>query len=169
MITYSEYFKRIAEGETAEAIAESIGINRSTIQSALRRAGYVAEGNGNYRKWVYKGEAPEPLDEPLRVRERGKGKHNASISESTKKANTSMNESAKKVDNSKTKASKKLVASDSDKIDLLLSNKPKKERTYRGFYFDNDVLSIIEGVASGNKSDLVNEVLRKVFKEKGLL
>jgi hypothetical protein len=40
---------------------------------------------------------------------------------------------------------------------------------YRGFYFDDDVLSIIDQVPKSYKSELVNEALRKVFKEKGLL
>lgn len=57
---------------------------------------------------------------------------------------------------------------DSDNIDRLLAGKkPKKE--YRGFYFDSDVLAIIDSVSNGVKSELVNECLRKVFKEKGLL
>lgn len=55
-----------------------------------------------------------------------------------------------------------------DNIDLLLSGK-KVKRVHKGFYLDHDVLEIIENVDSGVRSDLVNECLRKVFKEKGLL
>lgn len=61
-------------------------------------------------------------------------------------------------------------ASTVDAIDLLLqSPKDRSKRVYRGFYFDNDVLSIIDRVPKSYKSELVNEALRKVFKEKGLL
>ncbi|MBU8691215.1 hypothetical protein KM918_28455, partial [Priestia megaterium] len=57
-----------------------------------------------------------------------------------------------------------------DAIDLLLQNpKDRSKRVYRGFYFDDDVLSIIDRVPKSYKSELVNEALRKVFKEKGLL
>jgi len=57
-----------------------------------------------------------------------------------------------------------------DAIDLLLqSPKDRSKRVYRGFYFDNDVLSIIDRVPKSYKSELINEALRKVFKEKGLL
>lgn len=56
----------------------------------------------------------------------------------------------------------------SDNIDRLLAGK-KARKEYRGFYLDNDVLGIIDNVDSGIKSELVNECLRKVFKEKGLL
>ncbi|MBU8855711.1 hypothetical protein BGM24_27720, partial [Bacillus sp. FJAT-26377] len=57
-----------------------------------------------------------------------------------------------------------------DAIDILLqSPKDRSKRVYRGFYFDNDVLSVIDRVPKSYKSELVNEALRKVFKEKGLL
>lgn len=58
-------------------------------------------------------------------------------------------------------------ASTVDAIDLLLqSPKDRSKRVYRGFYFDDDVLSIIDRVPKSYKSELVNEALRKVFKEK---
>lgn len=57
---------------------------------------------------------------------------------------------------------------DIDSIDLLLAGK-KAKKEYRGFYLDSDVLSIIDNIDNGIKSELVNECLRKVFKEKGLL
>ncbi|MGZ0132638.1 hypothetical protein ACXKZH_11010 [Priestia megaterium] len=61
-------------------------------------------------------------------------------------------------------------ASTVDAIDLLLqSPKDRSKRVYRGFYFDDDVLSIIDRVPKSYKCELVNEALRKVFKEKGLL
>lgn len=61
-------------------------------------------------------------------------------------------------------------ASKVDSIDLLLQHpKERAKRVYPGFYFDDDVLSIIDRVPKNYKSELVNEALRKVFKEKGLL
>lgn len=55
-----------------------------------------------------------------------------------------------------------------DVIDMLLSGKKQNsQRVYRGFYFDKDVLSIVD--KAGNKSELINQALRKVFKDKGLL
>jgi len=53
---------------------------------------------------------------------------------------------------------------------LLLQNpKDRSKRVYRGFYFDDDVLRIIDRVPKSYKSELVNEALRKAFKEKGLV
>jgi len=71
---------------------------------------------------------------------------------------------------STTQVKEKQDASTIDSIDKLLAGKNKNEgRKYRGFYFDSDVLSIIDGVDSGTKSELVNQCLRKIFKDKGLL
>lgn len=56
-----------------------------------------------------------------------------------------------------------------DRIDFLLNKVEKKEKTYRGFYIDNDVIAVLDEVASGNKSELVNECLVAVFKQKGLM
>lgn len=64
--------------------------------------------------------------------------------------------------------SAKAGTKDSDNIDRLLAGK-KAKKAYRGFYLDSDVLAIIDNVDSGVKSELVNECLRKVFREKGLL
>lgn len=56
----------------------------------------------------------------------------------------------------------------SDNIDRILAGK-KVKKEYRGFYLDSDVMGVIDSVGNGIKSELVNECLRKVFKEKGLL
>ncbi|MED3948505.1 hypothetical protein P4621_17175, partial [Priestia aryabhattai] len=74
------------------------------------------------------------------------------------------------VDESESTSTSSSKASTVDAIDLLLqSPKDRSKRVYRGFYFDDDVLSIIDRVPKSYKSELVNEALRKVFKEKGLL
>ncbi|GAB1794780.1 hypothetical protein PMEGAS228_12980 [Priestia megaterium] len=52
---------------------------------------------------------------------------------------------------------------------LLQNPKDRSKRVYRDFYFDDDVLRIIDRVPKNYKSELVNEALRKVFKEKGLV
>ncbi|HDR7839259.1 TPA: hypothetical protein QCY33_005586 [Bacillus toyonensis] len=108
-------------------------------------------------------------------------KSNASISASEEIASTietPVKESKVTSDTSKTptkesnvKASRKKVASELDSIDvLLLQNQEESEnRTYRGFYWDKDIISFLDGIKHGNKSDLMNEIVRTVLKDKGLL
>ncbi|MEH6433383.1 hypothetical protein V7759_28660 [Bacillus sp. H7(2023)] len=103
-------------------------------------------------------------------------KSNASISASKEIASTvetPVKESKVTSETSKTpvKASKKTVASELDPIDvLLLQNQEESEnRTYRGFYWDKDIISFLDGIKHGNKSDLMNEIVRTVLKDKGLI
>lgn len=55
-------------------------------------------------------------------------------------------------------------------LDDLLNNKPTRSKAvYRGYYFDPDIIHVIDNTQGGNKSKLINEALRIVFKAKGLL
>jgi hypothetical protein len=68
---------------------------------------------------------------------------------------------------SETKSKNKTKASTSndemDSIDMLLAGKKAHfKRIYRGFYFDEDILNIIDRVPKNYKSEWVNESLRKI-------
>ncbi|MCU7713068.1 hypothetical protein OK414_29510 [Priestia sp. JV24] len=53
-------------------------------------------------------------------------------------------------------------------LDKIISYKTEKHnRTYRGYYFDADIINMLESIE--NKSDFINLALRKVGKDKGLL
>ena len=57
-----------------------------------------------------------------------------------------------------------------DSIDRILFGKSiESQRVQRAYYIDRDIASIIDTVDNKQKSNLVNECLRRVFKEKGLL
>jgi len=57
-----------------------------------------------------------------------------------------------------------------DSIDMILFGKSiESQRVQRAYYIDRDVASVIDTVDNKQKSNLVNECLRRVFKEKGLL
>lgn len=84
-------------------------------------------------------------------------------------SNSTSNGTSKNVSNKNSKKTAHITSGGtSDNIDRLLAGK-KAKKTYKGFYFDSDVLAVIDGVDSGIKSELINECLRKVFKDKGLL
>jgi len=56
-----------------------------------------------------------------------------------------------------------------DSIDMILFGKSiESQRVQRAYYIDRDVASVIDTVDNKQKSNLVNECLRRVFKEKGL-
>ncbi|MGW2184058.1 hypothetical protein ACWCXX_40080, partial [Streptomyces sp. NPDC001732] len=63
---------------------------------------------------------------------------------------------------------KKTKDSELDMIDVIL-NKENHERIQRAYYIDADLAGIIDKVDGKQKSNLINECIRKVFKEKGIL
>lgn len=180
------------EGVKVSDVAKTIkGISEKPLRKALKDAGYHFSNSG-VKGWHYIGEGDEPLDKSIfdyaKKRERKatvkadasmvKAKANSEITSASKEtavatdieaptSKTDASTSELKASNSELKAS----TSGLDAIDMHLQKKASesKDRTYRGFYLDNDLLTIIDTVARGSKSDLINDVIRKVFREKGLL
>lgn len=181
----------LTKTEPLDKIAkERLTIGKMKAREAIKAAGCYSK-NG-VRGWFYDG-PPELLERSIyefveggQQKARPK-KQNASINDSNLKANKKQNESNIKANTSESKAStrksiakasneldkseQKTITSEPDAIDrLLMQGDSKNERrTYRGFYFDNDILEVLDNVKRGNKSDLINEALRAVFTAKGLI
>ena len=153
---------------TIKELADQYGVSTRTIQSKIKKLGYEWDSKESIYRYI--GEESEPLDVDFstlisknsKMPAKQKLVNNevaASISYLNESENTSASSSKASINDSKV-----------DAIDLLLqSPKERSKRIYRGFYFDDDVLGIIDRVPKSYKSELVNEALRKVFKEKGLL
>lgn len=166
-------------------LAEQYGYSDRTIQTKIKRLGFEWDSvKGEYSftgtdKSVY----DLAIDEVFKKRTRNSSKKDAqnevrkagkqvastlqNFNEITPEINNK-NVVKKEVRKTNKKSVKKVANKANDNIDLILSGK-KVKRVHKGFYLDHDVLEIIENVDSGVRSDLVNECLRKVFKEKGLL
>jgi transcriptional antiterminator len=137
---------------TIKELAVLYNVSDRTIQSKIKKLGY--EWNSKKSIYNYVGEDPEPVD----------------VDFNTLFGQTSKMLAEQKQTNSEVAASASTSTSKADAIDILLQNpKNRSKRVYRGFYFDEDVLGIIDRVPKSYKSELVNEALRKIFKEKGLL
>lgn len=181
LITYGEFFKRQKAGEYVSEMAEAIGKTRKSVNRSLQRAGYAANARN---EWVYEGEGPEPLDQPMLF---GKGKggpiakkdrpkktddESSDDSTNTSKQNASDSNSKSKTSKSRQIASHSTSNSTGDSIGALLQANDSKAgggRSYRGFYLDPDIAAIIDSVKRGGRSELVNEIIRKEFKDRGLL
>jgi HTH domain len=150
---------------TIKEIANHYNVSDRTIQNKIKRLGY--EWDSKNVKYNYIGDQPSPLkvefdslfdnkqntSKRVAKREISKGEKEASSTVITSNKRTITNEKH----------------DDYDVIDMLLDSKPRAEKVYRGFYLDEDVMSIIDSVDKRKKSELVNQALRKVFKDKGLL
>ena len=153
---------------TIKELADQYNVSTRTIQLRIKKLGYEWDSKQSIYRYV--GEEPEPLEVDFNTLISKNSKVPAEQKQTTSEIAASiinMNES-ESTSTSFPKASTN--ASKVDAIDILLQNpKNRSKRVYRGFYFDEDVLSIIDRVPKSYKSELVNEALRKVFKEKGLL
>lgn len=163
----------------SEIAKEFLEVGEKKAVEGLKKAGcYNTSGK---RGWYFDGDE-SVLEQSIYdfvAPTKGKAKavkSNASISASKEIASTVETPAKERKVTSNTskttaKASKKTVTSELDLIDvLLLQNQEESEnRTYRGFYWDKDIISFLDGIKHGNKSDLMNEIVRTVLKDKGLL
>jgi len=156
-----EVLNKIHEKElTIKELADLYEVSTRTIQIKIKNLGY--EWNNKQSAYYYTGADSEPLNTDFsglfsKVNQKlVEQKQTNSEIASASQGNSNQEES--------------MAGEELDTIDILLqSPKDRSKRVYRGFYFDNDVLNIIERVPKSYKSELVNEALRKVFREKGLL
>lgn len=143
--------KIMKEEMTIKEVATIYSVTPQTIQRKIKKLGY--EWDKKKSDYKYIGKLPQPLDVDF-----------STLFRKTPTIATNLVQ---------LKSKKKRVGrnSTSDVVDVLLAGtKPQQsKRVYQGFYFDKDILSIINSVPKNYKSELINEALRKVFKEKGLL
>lgn len=156
----------IGSGELkVKDLATFFGKSERTIQKHIKGLGYIWDSKE--RKYIPKGEEYNSSNDNklfsevvnpniLNSLKTDKGRKN-----STKKDN-------KKKTNNVTKNSN--VDSIDDSIDSILFGKSTNNgRVQRAYYLDTDIAGIIDKIDGKQKSNLVNDCLRKVFKEKGLL
>ena len=146
-----ELINKVANKEvTIKELAKLYHVTDQTIQRKIKKLGYLWDKKKEVYKYI--GKSPQPVDIDFNTLFRKKQTFNG--------------------DPKKNKSKNKVILrnSSSDVIDVLLvGTKAPSKRVYQGFHFDKDVLSIINSVPKSYKSELINEALRKVFKEKGLL
>jgi DeoR/GlpR family transcriptional regulator of sugar metabolism len=147
---------------TIKELADQYDVSTRTIQLRIKKLGYEWDSKQSIYRYV--GEEPEPLEVDFNTLI----SKNSKAPAEQKQANSEVAASTSYVDESESTSTISSKASTVDAIDLLLQHpKERSKRVYRGFYFDDDVLGIIDRVPKSYKSELVNEALRKVFKEKG--
>lgn len=180
----------------ADIAKENLSIGKDKARLALKEAGCYSK-NG-VKGWFYDGEE-SVLEQSIydfvakpRLKKRNASieKVNESVKNSVTNVNASENgsESAELVDsellsiirtitNNETAVTQEDVIkspktnASMDSIDLLLAQNDNEstERVYRGFYWDKEVISFLDGIKHGNKSDLMNEIVKTVLRAKGLL
>ncbi|MEH7520352.1 hypothetical protein [Priestia megaterium] len=165
MMLVKEMLNKISVKEiTIKELADRYDVSTRTIQLKIKKTEYEWDNKQSIYRYV--GEDPEPLDLDFSTLISKTNKMPAEQKQTNSEIASAIESKSTSASNLKASTS----ASKVDAIDILLQNpNDRSKRVYRGFYFDDDVLSIIDRVPKSYKSELVNEALRKVFKEKGLL
>lgn len=169
-----ELIERINSKETnVKTIATEYGVSDRTVQTRFKSKGFIYDTRE--KTWRYVGrQENEDVISAMKVSELLESKsktYENRVNDATVMQQASL-ESNPSVSTQKRvePPQRKAQALEMDSIDRLLSATPeKKNRMYRGFYFDTDVLEVIDSISSGNKSDLINEILRSTFKQRGRL
>jgi len=163
MITYGEYFKRRAAGETVKSIAESLGTTSRTLNRTLERVGYVSEGKGNNQRWIWLGDGSEPLEKEMLFGRTSaiNRKNNIVVNRDTASNSESV------VDNTNDGNDNSVGVDIFDSI--LHSPKKSNSKGYRGFYLSDETLAFLDKIESGRRSEFVDECIKKIARDKGLL
>jgi len=139
-------------------LALAYGKADRTIQKYIKSLGYV--WSAKERKYLPVGDSYDSVNDNKLFNEIVES---YSIVENKKPIKTVTNNST--VDSTK-KTNNRTV----DSIDAILFGKSiESQRVQRAYYLDKDIATIIDNVDGKQKSNLVNECLRKVFEQKGLL
>lgn len=175
-MTVSTVISSISSGEIkVKDLATLYGKTDRTIQKYIKSLGYV--WNPKERQYSPTGDTYSndndsklftDIVESYSVVDNKKSTNNSnarinSTVEHKKDTNNSNARLNSTVDNTK-------VKNTVDSIDRILFGKSiESQRVQRAYYIDRDIASIIDTVDNKQKSNLVNECLRRVFEEKGLL
>ena len=152
-----DVIKGMAAGTiTGKQLSEQYAISTRTISKKIKQLGYLYDNTN--KTYTYIGDDLETAENTnfgalFRTNQRIYADITPTVPKATKPI--------------KQITAKPKPTAPTDAIDKLLMPANKLERIYRGYYFDADLLDIID--KSSNKSALINECIRAVFKQKGLL
>lgn len=157
----STVISSISSGQIkVDDLASVYGKSNRTIQKYIKSLGYT--WSAKERKYLATGDSYNSINDSKLFTE---------IVESysdTKKPTKTIN-STKGVNNTVDDSTATDVST-VDSIDrILFSKSVESQRVQRAYYIDKDIASVIDTVDNKQKSNLVNECLRRIFKEKGLL
>lgn len=145
-------------------LALAYGKADRTIQKYIKSLGYV--WSAKERKYLPVGDSYDSVNDNKLFNEIVES---YSIVENKKPTKTVTNNSNGN-SNSTIDSTKKTNNRTVDSIDAILFGKSiESQRVQRAYYLDKDIATIIDNVDGKQKSNLVNECLRKVFEQKGLL
>ena len=159
-----DLLKRLEETKILD-MAKEIGIGRDRLRNFLKEIG--CEPNKGKSGWTYKGDNPAILEEDLFTHMKPS---NSKSTPKDNKNNTSKNNSTPDIINNVKRISKEENTINAE-IQAIIEGKKSSKPTkiYKGIYFDGDIAKFLDNIQHGNKSELVNKIMRAYLVENGLL
>lgn len=170
-MTVSEIIENISKGQLkVKDVAEAFGKSDRTVQTKIKKLGY---------KWDAKLATYTPTGDTYSHENDSKvfaelfdaspiRKAQEASQKVRQKVQKEVQQSSKEIASTKENTSNKKEKKSFDAIDSILSGK-QQSRVQRAYYIDQDLADIIDKVEGKQKSSLVNECIRRVFQEKGIL
>ena len=145
-------------------IAKQIdGISEKPLRALLRKVGCVH--HAGKKGWEYEGDDPDILGRSIFDFKTPKANNNKKASK-----NDNSRDIIKNVDSNTTKVNKEVNDMKAEIVDLLNGIEPNKPvKRFKGFYLDEDIANILDRIKHGNKSDLVNKIIRQYLMDNDLL
>lgn len=149
-----------------ESIAKEVNLPYVPLKEALKEKGCKPIGSGK-RGWIFKGEDESILEMPVsslldasksRTRTRNASKNN------TIKNSNSVNN-----DDSKSNSGKDDIMVSEIKALIQGKKNDNSARVYKGIYFDKDIAEFLDNVQHGNKSEIVNKIMRQYLTDNELM
>lgn len=179
-----DIINRLNSGEKAKDLVEEFKVSRDTIRRRLDSIGYRFDNSA--KQYFYHGSEPQATIDEMdfleligNVKLRGvnaiKNKfrpiHPAINSNRTSNSNSDYDSNVDSNVNNNLLAINEIATASLDELDEILSFKTpsEKKKSFHGFYLEEDIEKVLEGISKGKRSEFVNRCLRRVFKDKGLL
>lgn len=164
-MTVSTVVSSISSGQIKISdLANTYGKTDRTIQKYIKSLGYVWSPKG--KKYLPTGDSYNSVNDSKLFNEIVESYSTVDNNKPTKTINNNSN----KIVNNTIDNNNVTDISTVDSIDrILFSKSVESQRVQRAYYIDKDIASVIDTVDNKQKSNLVNECLRRIFKEKGLL
>lgn len=137
-------------------IAKELEIPYKKLSTTLKHIGCIPSGSGK-KGWIFKGEDESILEQPISSFVDG-SKSRTRSNNASNSVNTSKNDSGK--DDTMVSEIKALIQG---------KNNNNNARVYKGIYFDKDIAEFIDNVQHGNKSEIVNKILRQYLTDNELM
>lgn len=141
---------------TTKSIAEEIGVNQSTVQRRLNKAGYIF--NKETEVWELQTESGEPNE--IVIASTSKMEKKKTMTNTSNHANVEANKNTTRKGNAMVSDIKALIQG---------TNKDTPKKVYKGLYLDPDIALFLDNVQHGNKSEIVNRILRQYLTENELM